>query len=35
MNLDDLDRIKQLDRMDMLAHIQGLPDQLKAPTPWA
>ncbi len=29
MNLDDLDRIKQLDSMDMLGHIQGLPDQLE------
>jgi glucose/mannose-6-phosphate isomerase len=29
MNLDDLDRIKQLDRMDMLVHIQGLPGQLE------
>ena len=30
MNLDDMDRIKQLDSMDMLGHIQGLPDQLEA-----
>jgi len=30
MNLDDLDRIKQLDSMDMLGHIQSLPDQLES-----
>jgi len=29
MNLDNLDRIKQLDSMDLLSHIQGLPDQLE------
>jgi len=29
MNLDDLDRIKKLDSMEMLAHIQGLPEQLE------
>jgi glucose/mannose-6-phosphate isomerase len=29
MNLDDLDRIKLLDSMDMLAKIQGLPGQLE------
>jgi len=29
MNLDDLDRINQLDSMDMLAHIQRLPAQLE------
>lgn len=28
MNLDDLSRFKQLDPQDMLAHINGLPDQL-------
>ena len=30
MNLDDLNRFKQLDPQDMLAHIDGLPDQLQA-----
>jgi glucose/mannose-6-phosphate isomerase len=28
MNLDDLDRFKQLDTLDMIAEIDGLPDQL-------
>ncbi|MGB7873561.1 MAG: bifunctional phosphoglucose/phosphomannose isomerase [Anaerolineales bacterium] len=32
MNLDDLARFKQLDPQDMLAHIDGLPDQLQ--TAW-
>jgi glucose/mannose-6-phosphate isomerase len=30
MNLDDLDYFKQLDTLDMLAEIDGLPDQLGA-----
>ncbi|MBI2757748.1 MAG: bifunctional phosphoglucose/phosphomannose isomerase [Chloroflexi bacterium] len=30
MNLDDLDRFKQLDTQNMLAEIDGLPDQLKS-----
>lgn len=30
MNLDDLSRFKQLDPEDMLAHIDGLPDQLQS-----
>ncbi|MCL5611386.1 MAG: bifunctional phosphoglucose/phosphomannose isomerase [Chloroflexi bacterium] len=30
MFLDDLDRFKQLDRQNMLAEIDGLPDQLKS-----
>jgi len=30
MNLDDLPRFKQLDPQDMLAHIDGLPDQLQS-----
>jgi glucose/mannose-6-phosphate isomerase len=30
MNLDDLDRFKQLDTLNMLAEIDGLPDQLKS-----
>lgn len=30
MNLDDLSRFKGLDKGDMLAHIDGLPDQLTA-----
>jgi glucose/mannose-6-phosphate isomerase len=30
MNLDDLDLFKQLDKQDMLASIDGLPDQLQA-----
>ena len=30
MNLDDLNRFKQLDPQDMLAHIDGLPDQLQS-----
>ena len=29
MNLDDLDRFKQLDKQNMLAEIDGLPDQLQ------
>ena len=29
MNLDDLDRFKQLDKQNMLAQIDGLPDQLQ------
>ena len=29
MNLDDLERIEQLDSMDMLSHIHNLPDQLE------
>lgn len=29
MNLDDLDRFKQLDTLNMLAEIDGLPDQLQ------
>ena len=32
MNLDDLSRFKELDPQDMLAHIDGLPDQLQ--TAW-
>jgi glucose/mannose-6-phosphate isomerase len=30
MNLDDLDRFRQLDPQGMLSHIDGLPDQLEA-----
>jgi glucose/mannose-6-phosphate isomerase len=30
MNLDDLDRFKQLDKQNMLAQIDGLPDQLQS-----
>lgn len=30
MNLDDLDRYKQIDPQNMLAHLDGLPDQLAA-----
>ncbi len=30
MNLDDLDRFEQLDTLNMLAEIDGLPDQLKS-----
>ncbi len=30
MNLDDLDRFKQLDTLNMLAEIDGLPDQLQS-----
>src|SRR6266498_1487308 len=30
MNLDDLDYFKQLDTLDMLGEIDGLPDQLSA-----
>jgi len=30
MNLDDLSRFKELDPQDMLAHIDGLPDQLQS-----
>ena len=30
MNLDDLDRFRELDPQGMLAHIDGLPDQLEA-----
>ena len=30
MNLDDLDRFKQLDTLNMLAEIDGLPDQLRS-----
>ena len=30
MDLDDLSRFKQLDPQDMLAHIDGLPDQLQS-----
>jgi glucose/mannose-6-phosphate isomerase len=29
MNLDDLERFKQIDKQDMLAEIDGLPDQLQ------
>jgi glucose/mannose-6-phosphate isomerase len=30
MNLDDLDRFREIDREDMMAKIDGLPDQLQA-----
>ena len=30
MNLDDLSRFKELDPQGMLAHIDGLPDQLQS-----
>ena len=30
MNLDDLDRFREIDREDMLSKIEGLPDQLQA-----
>ena len=30
MNLDDLQRFKELDTLDMLGEIEGLPDQLQS-----